>query len=93
MQAGAYRPGQIKEELSMDIQKIITELLSKLNADGKLAEKFKADPTGTVTSLLGSVQLDNDQLKAVVEGVKAKLKLDDAAGVLNTLGGLFGGKK
>ena len=77
----------------MDIQKIITEVLSKLNADDKLAEKFKADPTGTVTSLLGSVNLDSDQLKAVVEGIKAKLKLDDVSGVLNTLGGLFGGKQ
>ena len=76
----------------MDIQKIITELLSKLNADGKLAEKFKADPAGTVTSLLGNVKLDDSQLKTVVEGVKAKLKLDDAAGVLNTIGGLFGKK-
>ena len=77
----------------MDIQKVVTELLSKLNGDSKLVEKFKADPTGTVTSLLGSVKLDNDQLKAVVEGVKAKLKLDDVASALGGLGSLFGGKK
>lgn len=74
----------------MDIQKIITELLGKLNADGDLVASFKKDPTGTVNKLLGSVKLDNSQLKAVVDGISAKLKLD---GVGSILGSLLGGKK
>jgi len=73
----------------MDIQKIITELLGKLNADDKLAANFKKDPTATVKSLLGSVNLNADQLKAVVEGISGKLKLDNVVGAL---GSLFGGK-
>lgn len=74
----------------MDIQKIITELLGKLNADDKLVASFKKDPMGTVTKLLGSVKLDNSQLKTVVDGISAKLKLD---GVGSILGSLLGGKK
>ena len=63
----------------MDIQKLISDVLAKLNVDASLVEQFKKDPIGTVKKLLSSINLDEAQLKAIVEGVSAKLNLDDAA--------------
>jgi hypothetical protein len=73
----------------MDIKEKITELVQKITGDKDLLAKFKADPIGTVKGILGNIDLPNDQLSAIVDGVKAKINLD-AAGDL--LGGLFGKK-
>ena len=70
----------------MDIQKIISDVLTKLKSDKNLAAKFDKDPTAVLEDLIG-IDLPNEQLNAVIEGIKAKLKLDDVAdkigGVLN----------
>ena len=62
----------------MDIQKIISDVLDKLKSDKKLAAKFDTDPTAVLEELIG-IDLPNDQLNAVIDGIKAKLKLDDVA--------------
>ncbi len=81
----------------MDLQKIISDILGKLNLDTSLLEKFKKNPLETIKSLLGGVNLDDSQLKTVVDGVSAKLGLDDAVkkggGFLAKLKALFTGKK
>lgn len=70
----------------MDIQKIISDVLAKLKNDKNLAAKFDKDPTAVLEELIG-IELPNEQLNAVIDGIKAKLKLDDVAdkigGVLN----------
>ncbi|MBQ8655027.1 MAG: hypothetical protein IJ507_08810 [Clostridia bacterium] len=70
----------------MDLQKLISDVLDKLKNDKDLAARFDKDPTAVLEKLIG-IDLPNDQLNAVIEGVKAKLKLDDVAdklgGVLN----------
>ena len=76
----------------MDIQKIVTELLGKLQADDKLIAGFKKDPIATVTKLVANIDLNNDQIKAIVDAITAKLKLDDAKGLVDAIGGLFGKK-
>jgi hypothetical protein len=84
----------------MDLEKIIGELLDKFNLDTSLLEKFKTNPTGTVTELLkgAGLNLDPSQLKSVVEGLAAKLNLGDilgevsggATGILDKIKSLFG---
>lgn len=80
----------------MDIQKTITDLVAKISGDKNLLSKFKSDPTGAVKSLLGNVDLDSGALKSIVDGVKAKLNLDDvskeATGFLAKIKKLFGKK-
>jgi hypothetical protein len=75
----------------MDLQKVIKQVLEALNNNESLVKEFLADPAKVLESKLG-IDLPNDQVNAVVEGVKAKLKLDDAASVLNAVQGLFGKK-
>ncbi len=74
--------------MAFDIKKIIEDIIAKIKGDKDLGEKFQKNPTKTVEGLIG-VDLPDDQINAVVEGVKAKLNLDDIAG---KLGGLFGKK-
>ncbi len=72
----------------MDIKGKIDELVEKIKGDKDLGAKFQKDPVGAVESLLG-VDLPNDQIEKVVDGIKAKLTLDAVGG---KLGGLFGKK-
>ena len=79
----------------MDIQKIISDVLAKLKVDDKLKDKFMKEPVKVLEDLIG-VDLPDDKIEAVIDGIKAKLNLDDLAekaeGVLGALGGLFGKK-
>ena len=79
----------------MDIKEMITSLVQKITGDGKLLEKFKKDPLATIKGLVGD-KFSGDQLSAIVEGVKAKINLDNASGLLgkagDALGGLLGKK-
>ena len=72
----------------MDIKAKIEELVNKIKADKNLLSKFQKDPISTVEELLG-VDLPNDQVEKLVEGIKAKIDLDKLGGAL---GGLFGKK-
>jgi len=72
----------------MDIKGKIDELVEKIKGDKELGTKFQKDPVSAVEGLLG-VDLPNDQIEKVVDGIKAKLTLDSVGG---KLGGLFGKK-
>lgn len=77
----------------MDIMEIVKDKIDqiavKIKNDSKLADKFQKDPIGTVESLL-DVDLPNEQLEPLVEGIKAKLDLDKLGDMLGGLGKLFG---
>ena len=79
----------------MDIQKIINDVIAKLKADDNLLEKFKTNPVKVLEDLTG-IDLPDDKINAIIDGIKAKLNLDDIAekaeGILGALGGLFGKK-
>lgn len=79
----------------MDIQKIISDVLKKLTSDKALKESFLKDPVKVLEKLTG-IDLPNDQIDAIINGIKAKLDVDDVAdkakGIMGVLGGLFGKK-
>ena len=70
----------------MDIKKKIEELVEKIKSDKNLLSKFQKDPIATVEGLLG-VDLPNDQIEKLVDGIKAKISLDKLG---SGLGKLFG---
>ena len=72
----------------MDIKAKIEELVEKIKGDKDLLAKFQKDPIATVEGLLG-IDLPNDQVQKIVDGIKAKIDLDKIGGML---GGLFGKK-
>ena len=78
----------------MDIIKDkINEIVEKIKNDKDIAAKFQKDPITTVEGLIG-IDLPNDQIEKIVEGIKAKIALDkiDVDKVAGVLGGLFGKK-
>lgn len=72
--------------MGIDIKAKIEELINKIKGDKDIGERFAKEPTKTVEGLLG-IDLPDDQINQIVEGIKAKLKLDDLG---EKLGGLFG---
>ena len=75
----------------MDIKAKINELVDKIKNSPDLLGKFKSNPIKTIEELVG-VDLPDDQIKAVADGVKAKIDLDKLGGIGEKLGGLFGKK-
>ena len=79
----------------MDIKSKIEELVEKIKSDDGLMKKFKSDPISAVEDLIG-IDLPNDQVEKIVDGIKAKISLDDISdklgGIGGKLGGLFGKK-
>ena len=73
----------------MDIKAKIDEVVNKVKSDDGFAEKFQKEPIKAVEDVVG-VDLPDDVINNVVEGVKAKINI---GGVAEKLGGLFGGKK
>ena len=74
-------------EFKEKIEKAVKELL----ADEKLLEKFEKNPVSVIEELVG-IDLPDDQVNQLIDGIKAKLKLDKLGNVLGGLGGLFGKK-
>lgn len=72
----------------MDIKEKIEELVEKIKSDKDLSSSFKSNPVATLEKLLG-VDLPDEQIKALVEGIKAKLDPASAGGLLGSLKNLF----
>ncbi|MBQ8249451.1 MAG: hypothetical protein IJY93_06180 [Clostridia bacterium] len=74
------------------IKEKIEEVVAKLKGDDKLMEKFKSDPIKTLEGIIG-IDLPDDMISKVVDGVKAKLAAGDLADkaddVKDAIGGLF----
>ena len=73
----------------MDIKAKIDELVKKVQGDPALLEQFRKDPVKAIEGLTG-IDLPDDMLKQLADGVKAKLSLDTLAGAADKLKGLFG---
>ena len=72
----------------MDIKEKIEEIIEKVKSDKYFASKFSSDPVKAIESVLG-IDLPDDQIKALIDGVKAKLSLDQAGGLLGSIKKLF----
>ncbi len=76
----------------MDIRARIDEIVNKVKSDPDIAAKFQNDPIKTVEGIIG-VDLPDDVIKQIVDGVKTKVDVDGLKDKLGGLGGLFGGNK
>ena len=78
----------------MDIQKIIGEVVAKLTSQPDLIKSFLSNPVALLEKTFG-IDLPDDQINQVIEGVKGQLDLSqfdlkDAAGLMGKLKGFFG---
>lgn len=72
----------------MDIKAKIEEIVKKLTSDNNLMAKFEKNPVSVIEDLIG-VDLPDDQVNQLVDGIKAKIKLDKVGNALGGLSGLF----
>lgn len=72
----------------MDIKEKIEELVEKIKNDDDLLKNFKEEPVKNIEKLIG-IDLPDDQIEKLIDGIKAKLTFDN---VTDLLGGLFGKK-
>ncbi|MBE6570036.1 MAG: hypothetical protein E7658_07480 [Ruminococcaceae bacterium] len=77
--------------MDFDVKELIEKAIDALKADDNLLENFKKEPVKTLEKLL-KIDLPDEKLDAVIDGIKAKLAIDDVSDVLGKLGGLFGKK-
>jgi hypothetical protein len=75
----------------MDIKEKIEAVVKKLMADKNLMAKFEKNPAKVIEELLG-VDLPDELVNNIIDGVKAKINLDKVGDALEALGGLFGKK-
>ena len=72
----------------MDVKEQIKTAVDKITKDKKLQEQFQKEPVKALESVLG-VDLPDDVINQVIDGVKAKLTLDKVSGSVDALKGLF----
>ena len=73
--------------MAIDIKEKIEELVEKIKKNPAMLKKFKENPVKVVEELVG-IDLPDEMVEKVVDGVKAKITLDkvgDALGALNSL--------
>ena len=74
------------------IKEKIEEIIKKIIEDKDFASNFKSNPIKAVEGVVG-VDLPDDKINSIVDGVKAKLKSedikDDVKGLGDKLKGLF----
>ena len=73
----------------MDIKEKIEEIVKKLMADKTLMARFEKNPASVIEEYVG-IDLPDAQVNQLVEGIKAKIKLDQVGDVLGGIGKLFG---
>lgn len=72
----------------MDIKKKIEEIVKKIQDNEDFAKEFQKDPVKAVESVVG-IDLPDDQINALIEGIKGKITIDKAGDVLGKLKKLF----
>ena len=87
----APRNIQEKEVTEMDIKARIDEVVNRIKNDPDIASKFKDDPVKTVEGILG-VDLPDDVINQIIEGVRARVNVDDLKKKLGGLGNFLGGR-
>lgn len=71
-----------------DIKNKIDEIVKKVTKDKNFANSFKENPVKAVEDVLG-VDLPDDVINNIIDGVKAKLTADTAKGIFNKITDMF----
>jgi len=72
----------------MDVKEQITKAVEKISSDKKLQEQFKTEPVKALESVLG-VDLPDEIVEQVIQGVKAKLTVEKASDMFDSLKGFL----
>ena len=77
--------------MAIDIKEKIEDLVEKIQKNPALLKKFNTEPVKVVEELVG-IDLPDEMIEKVVDGIKAKITMDKVGDALGALSGLFGKK-
>ena len=72
----------------MDIKELIEKVVDAIKDSESLKKQFDKEPVKVIEKFLG-VDLPDEIVEKVIDGVKAKITLDQVADVAGALKGLF----
>ena len=72
----------------MDIKEQISKIIEEISKNPNIKDQFDKEPVKVIEKMIG-VDLPDDIVMEIIDGVKAKLTIDDASKVVDTLKGIF----
>lgn len=72
----------------MDIKEKINKVVEEISKDPNIKEQFEKEPVKVIEKIIG-VDLPDDIVMNIIDGVKAKLTVDGVSKVADTLKGVF----
>lgn len=72
----------------MDIKEQINKVVNEVTKNPDIKEQFEKEPVKVIEKLIG-VDLPDDIVMKIIDGVKAKLTLGNVSKVTDTLKGVF----
>lgn len=74
--------------LKMDMKEHISKVVDEISKNPNIKEQFEKEPVKVIEKLIG-VDLPDDIVMKVIDGVKAKLTMDDVSKAAGVLKGIF----
>ena len=74
----------------MDIAAKISEIVEKIKSTPTLLADFTKDPVKAIEGILGT-DLPDEQINAIIDGVKEKISLENLGGIGDTVKSVLGG--
>ncbi len=72
----------------MDIKGQIDKIVEEVSKNPNIKEQFEKEPVKVIENVIG-IDLPDDVVMKIVDGVKAKLTMDSASKATNALKGIF----
>lgn len=72
----------------MDIKEQISKIVEEVSKNPDIKEQFEKEPVKVIEKVIG-VDLPDDIIMKIIDGVKAKLTIDDVSKVADALKGIF----
>lgn len=75
----------------MDLKKMIDQVVDGVKGNASMKDDFMKNPVKVIEGIL-KIDLPDDIMNKIIDGVKAKITLDSVADVADSLKGFFGKK-
>ncbi len=72
----------------MDIKEQISKMVEEVSKNPGMKEQFEKEPVKVIEKVIG-IDLPDDVVTKIIDGVKAKLTMDNVSKVADALKGLF----
>ena len=72
----------------MDMKEYVNKIVEEVSNNPNIKEQFEKEPVKVIEKVIG-IDLPDDVVLNIIDGVKAKLSIDSVADVANALKGIF----